>query len=53
LQQVRNALGQEFNSAARPDALRQHCQANANAWVYDEAIGRSLFCRDVLGAPPR
>jgi peptidoglycan hydrolase-like protein with peptidoglycan-binding domain len=53
LQQVRNALGQEFNSAARPDALRQHCQANANTWVYDEAIGRSLFCRDVLGAPPR
>lgn len=53
LQQVRNALGQEFNSATRPDALRQHCQANANAWVYDEAIGRSLFCRDVLGAPPR
>lgn len=53
LQQVRNALGQEFNSATRPAALRQHCQANTNAWVYDEAIGRSLFCRDVLGAPPR
>jgi peptidoglycan hydrolase-like protein with peptidoglycan-binding domain len=53
LQQVRNALGQEFNSATRPDALRQHCQANTNAWVYDEAVGRSLFCRDVLGAPPR
>ncbi len=53
LQQVRNALGQEFNSAARPDALRQHCQANTNAWVYDEAMGRSLFCRDVLGSPPR
>lgn len=53
LQQVRNALGQEFNSATRADALRQHCQANTNAWVYDEAVGRSLFCRDVLGAPPR
>lgn len=53
LQQVRNALGQEFNSATRPDALRQHCQTNANAWVYDEAIGRSLFCRDVIGSPPR
>lgn len=53
LQQVRNALGQEFNSATRPDALRQHCQANANAWVYDEAMGRSMFCRDVLGSPPR
>lgn len=53
LQQVRNALGQEFNSAARPDALRQHCQVNANAWVHDEAIGRSLFCRDVIGSPPR
>lgn len=53
LQQVRNALGQEFNSATRPDALRQHCQANANAWVYDEAIGRSLFCRDLIGSPPR
>lgn len=53
VQQVRNALGQEFNSASRPDRLRQHCQANANTWVYDEAIGRSLFCRDVIGAPPR
>ncbi|MDZ3837477.1 MAG: peptidoglycan-binding protein [Rhodospirillales bacterium] len=53
LQQVRNALGQEFNSATRADALRQHCQANTNAWVHDEAVGRSLFCRDVLGAPPR
>lgn len=53
LQQVRNALGQEFNSATRPDALRQHCQANTNAWVYDEAVGRSMFCRDVLGSPPR
>lgn len=53
LQQVRNALGQEFNSATRPEALRQHCQANANAWVYDEAIGRSLFCRDLIGSPPR
>ncbi len=38
LQQVRNALGQEFNSATRPDALRQHCQANANAWVYEPAL---------------
>lgn len=53
LQQVRNALGQEFNSATRPDTLRQHCQANANAWVYDEAVGRSLFCRDLIGSPPR
>jgi hypothetical protein len=53
VQQVRHALGQEFNSASRPDTLRQHCQANANTWVYDEAIGRSLFCRDVIGSPPR
>ncbi|HSO43207.1 MAG TPA: peptidoglycan-binding protein [Rhodospirillales bacterium] len=53
LQQVRNALGEEFNSATRLDALRQHCQANTNAWVYDEATGRSMFCRDVLGSPPR
>jgi hypothetical protein len=46
-------LGEDFDSATRPEAMRRYCLQNANAWIYDTATGRSVFCRDVIGAPPR
>lgn len=42
-------FGREFDSVQRPEQLRAHCRANRDAWAYDRARDKLIFCGSMNG----